>query len=158
MKVRHTIVFQRLQLRALTEYGCYITKYGQPTRNCGFVRWEIKAKSFAFRDPYVLLFGDNFIEIRHAATGQFRQMIERKAIRLLDQTGLMGDTGEFMIAWKGEKNDDLGQSDALVEVIETRDLTVASEGSDVAALERSISAISAVSVTPAIDPLWDEWS
>ncbi|PVG04419.1 hypothetical protein CPB86DRAFT_810233 [Serendipita vermifera] len=139
------------------EYGCYITKYGQPTRNCGFVRWEIKAKSFVFREPFILLFGENFVEIRHAATGQFRQMVERRAIRLLDQTGLMGDTGEFLIAWKGEKNDDLGQSDALVEVLETRDLTVLAENSDAASLERSISAISAVSVAP-VDPLWDEWS
>jgi hypothetical protein len=105
----------------------------------------------------VLLFGENFVEIRHAPTGQFRQMLERKGIRSLEQTGLTGDVGEFLVAWKGEKNDDLGQSDALVEVLETRELSPLATQPDRTSLERSTSTASAVSPAP-VDPLWADWS
>ncbi|KAG8816173.1 hypothetical protein FRC18_001134 [Serendipita sp. 400] len=146
------------------EYGCYIHKHGHPTRKCGFVRWEIKANTFLFRAPYLLLFGDNFVEIRHAPTGQFRQMIQHTGLKLLEQTTLEGDTGEFLMTWKGEKNDEFGQSHAVVQALETRDLRMTSPQSpglpaaeeevSAVSLHRSISAISAVPV----DPLWDEWS
>ncbi|KAG8831244.1 hypothetical protein FRC17_003440 [Serendipita sp. 399] len=146
------------------EYGCYIHKYGHPIRKCGFVRWEIKANSFIFRAPYLLLFGDNFVEIRHAPTGQFRQMVHHSGLRLLEQTSLAGNTGEFLLSWKGEKNDEFGQSQALVQGLETRDLRMMSPNSPVFAaaeavpnlvsLQRSISSISAVPV----DTLWEEWS
>ncbi|CAG7852613.1 Rho1 guanine nucleotide exchange factor 1 [Serendipita indica DSM 11827] len=141
------------QLCIYEEYGCYIHKHGYPIRKCGFVKWEIKATSYVFRAPYVLLFGENFVEIRHAPTGQFRQMLEHKGLRLLAQTSLEGDVGDFMMSWKGEKNDEFGQSYALVEVVETRDLR--SLSNDAASLERSISAISA---QPLANVLWEEWN
>jgi len=137
------------------EYGCYITKHGKPTRNCGFVRWEVKATNFIFRPPFVLLFGGNFVEIRHAPTGQFRQMIEQKSVMLLEQTGLSGDSGEAFVAWKGEKNDERGQSQALVEVLETRELSPVTSNPERSSLERNLSVASAV---PIADPLWDEWN
>ena len=57
---------------ASTEHGCYTNQYGKPMRNCKWGRWEIKAKSFSYRHPHLLLFSDSFVDIRHAATGQFR--------------------------------------------------------------------------------------
>lgn len=138
------------------DYGCYITKHGQPTRKCGFVRWEVKAKNFIFRAPHILLFGDNVVEIRDAPTGQFRQMLEHKGIRALEQTSLTGDIGEFLVAWRGEKNDELGQSDALVEVLETRELSPLSARP--ISLERSTSTASTVTPAPMVDPIWAEWS
>jgi hypothetical protein len=157
MMVSPTVHFELPGLILGIEYGCYITKYGEPTRKCGFVRWEVKANTFVFRAPHVLLFGENFVEIRHAPTGQFRQMFERKAIRSLEQTGLTGDVGEFLVAWKGEKNDELGQSDALVEVLETRELSPLPSQPESSSLERSISASSTVSPAP-VDPRWADWS
>ena len=137
------------------EYGCYIDKHGEPIRKCGFVRWEVKATNFIFRAPYVLLFGGNFVEVRHAPTGQFRQMLEQKSVSLLEQTGLAGDSGEFFVVWKGEKNDERGQSQALVEVLETRELSPLIANPERGSLERNTSTVSAA---PVVDPLWDEWN
>lgn len=115
----------------------------------------MKATKFIFRPPHILLFGGNFVEVRHAPTGQFKQMVERKSIALLEQTGLGGDSGEFFVAWKGEANDERGQSQALVEVLETRELSPLPTSPERASLERNSSAISAA---PRADPLWDEWN
>lgn len=82
-------------------------------------------------------------------------MVERKSIALLEQTGLGGDSGEFFVAWKGEANDERGQSQALVEVLETRELSPLPTSPERATLERNSSTISAA---PIADPLWDEWS
>lgn len=78
-----------------TEYGYYVDQFGKPTRDCKWARWEIKAKSFTYRRPHLLLFGDDFIEIRHAPTGQFKQMVEAKNIRLSDSIGIGGWEGSF---------------------------------------------------------------
>jgi hypothetical protein len=110
--------------REPTEYGCYIDKYGKPVRNCKFVRWEIKAKTFSYRHPHLLLFGDDFIDIRHAPTGQFKQMVEAKNIRLLDSIGIGGWKGSLFLEWRGSHNDTLGQSWALVEGLETAPLEI----------------------------------
>jgi len=119
------------------------------------VRWEVKAKRFIFRPPHILLFGENLVEIRHAPTGQFKQMLEQKSITLLEQTGLNGDSGEFYVAWKGEANDERGQSQALVEVLETRELSPIMPNPERSSLERNTSTVSAA---PIADPLWGEWS
>lgn len=84
-------------------------------------------------------------------------MLERKGVRSLEQTGLTGDVGEFLVAWKGEKNDEFGQSDALVEVLETRELSPVTAHPERSSLERNLSTTSAVSPAP-IDPLWADWS
>ncbi|KIM33349.1 hypothetical protein M408DRAFT_14127 [Serendipita vermifera MAFF 305830] len=137
------------------EYGCYINKHGEPIRKCGFVRWEVKAANFIFRAPHILLFGGNFVEVRHAPTGQFKQMLERKSINLLEQTGLSSDSGEFFVSWKGEHNDERGQSQALVEVLETRELSPLVANLERVSLERNTSAVSAA---PIANPLWDEFN
>src|SRR5258706_10955046 len=84
-----------------TEHGCYIDKYGKPVRNCKWVRWEIKAKSFTYRHPHLVLVGDDFVDIRHAPTGQFKQMVEAKNIRLLASVGIGGWKGSLFLEWGG---------------------------------------------------------
>ena len=111
-----------LVLMESTEHGCYVDKYGKPVRNSKWVRWEIKAKSFTYRHPHLLLFGDEFIDIRHAPTGQFKQMIDAKNIRLLDSVGIGGWKGSLFLEWRGSHNDKQGQSWALVEGLETAPL------------------------------------
>jgi hypothetical protein len=81
-------------------------------------------------------------------------MVEHKSIRVLEQTGLDFNKGDFLIGWKGEKNDAAGQSDALVEVLETRELSpVTSAGASI----QRIASFTGTAVA-AHDPLWDEWN
>src|SRR5258706_11283048 len=87
-----------------TEHGCYIDKYGKPVRNCKWVRWEIKAKSFTYRHPHLVLVGDDFVDIRHAPTGQFKQMVEAKNIRLLASVGIGGWEGNLFFVGGGGDN------------------------------------------------------
>lgn len=100
--------------------GCYITKYGQPTRDSTFIRWEIKATSFVHRPPNVLLFSSEFIEIRDAQTGLLKQVIEAVDIRLLIQAPL---SGPLFVGMRGLKDDESGLSDRIVELVETTEFT-----------------------------------
>ncbi len=68
----------------------------------------------------MLLFGDDFIDIRHVPTGQFKQMVEAKDIRLLDSIGICD--WKVVLEWRGSHNDKDGQSRALVEGLETAPL------------------------------------
>ena len=107
-------------LMGSTEHGTYVGREnGELTRGSKWVQWEIKANSFAYRHPHLLLFGDDFIEIRHAPTGQFKQMVEAKDIRLLSSVGIGGWKGSLFLEWRGSHNDKQGQSWALVEGLET---------------------------------------
>jgi hypothetical protein len=101
--------------------GCYITKYGQPTRDSAYIRWEIKATSFVHRPPHILLFSSEFIEIRDAQTGLLKQVIEAVDIRLLIQAPLF--RGPLFVAMRGYKDDENGLSDRIVELVETAEIT-----------------------------------
>jgi RHO1 GDP-GTP exchange protein 1/2 len=52
-------------------YGCYITQFGLPSRECRYIKWETKANSYAYRDAsgHILLISSEFIEIRNVTTG-----------------------------------------------------------------------------------------
>ena len=103
-------------------HGCYTDQSGKPMRNSKWIRWEIKAKSFSYRHPHLLLFSDGFVDIRHAPTGQFKQMVEAKYIRLLDSVGIGGWKGSLFLGWRGSHHDKHGRSWALVEGLETAPL------------------------------------
>ena len=153
-------------LRALMErigHGCYIDKYGQPTRNCKWVQWEIKAQSFSYRHPHLLLIGEDFIDIRHAPTGQFKQMVEAKNIRLLDSVGIGGWKGSLFLVWRGAHNDKEGQSWALVEGLETAPLDIPKTPPLPMEVEDAFSAMPVPDLSrtiqpPAADLIWDEWA
>ncbi|KIJ14322.1 hypothetical protein PAXINDRAFT_163479 [Paxillus involutus ATCC 200175] len=120
--------------------GCYITKHGQPARDSMFIRWEIKATSFVHRPPHVLLFSSEFIEIRDVQTGLLEQVIEAVDIRLLLHTPSL--RGPLYIAMRGQKDDEDGVSDRIVELTETAEITATTPASG--------------SFTP-VEGMWDEW-
>ncbi|KAF9507500.1 hypothetical protein BS47DRAFT_1366615 [Hydnum rufescens UP504] len=82
-------------------FGCYLTKYGVPTRKCGM--------SF--------LLGQTSIEVRVAATGQLLHIIQGNEIRLVQKI-LLG-SGPTLFARRGQKDDVDGLSDELLELLET---------------------------------------
>ena len=123
--------------------GCYITKHGVPTRSSGFVKWEIAARSYAFRGHHILLFSPQFIEIRDVRNGRIVQVIEGVDIRLLHFDASVGNTDPIIVGMKGKGDDKYGASDRLVELAETVELNP----------------ISPVKMpSPFASPLiWDEW-
>lgn len=120
--------------------GCYITKYGQPTRDSTYIRWEIKANSFIHRAPNILLFSSEFIEVRDTQTGLLRQVIEGVDVRLLIQ-GPLSD-GPLFVAMRGQKDDEDGLSDRIVELVETEEITPNTP---------------TAGHLSTVDGIWDEW-
>lgn len=114
-----------------TDIGCYITKHGEPARRSGYIRWESKISHYALRDGHLLLFSSDFIEIRHLVSGRLVQVMEGKEIRLLNagaptrekESSKVKEKEEpLLVAMKGEKDDRLGTSEKVVEVVMTREI------------------------------------
>jgi RHO1 GDP-GTP exchange protein 1/2 len=99
-------------------FGCYVDKHGVPSRKAQYVRWEIRALSWAARLPNILLFSADFIEVRDAPTGRLVQVIEAKDIRLLQSA--CPDHGPLLVGVKGDADDKNGLTDKLVEILETK--------------------------------------
>ncbi|KAF9025814.1 hypothetical protein BDZ89DRAFT_1068060 [Hymenopellis radicata] len=118
--------------------GFYINRHGIPGRNCGYISWETHATSFAYRGNHVLLFSDEFVEIRQISTGRLVQVIEGQAIRLLYSGPTANSDDPILFAMKGNKDDQAGVSDKLCELVETSEINTAHPS------------------TPAFG-LWDEW-
>ncbi|KZS88061.1 hypothetical protein SISNIDRAFT_460111 [Sistotremastrum niveocremeum HHB9708] len=116
------------------DFGCYITKHGQPTRTAGLIRWETPAVAYAFRKPYVILFSPDFVEVRDVSTGRLVQVIEGRDFRLIESGP---QSGPILIAMRGSIDDRQGLSDALLEMVETAPLYVGSGNGD--------------------DVLWEDW-
>jgi len=71
------------------EFGLYVDKHGDPSREIGTIEWEGTAERVALHHPYVLLFDSRFIEIRHVETGRLAQIIQGNDVRCLwDGRGL----------------------------------------------------------------------
>ncbi|KAK0223358.1 hypothetical protein IW262DRAFT_820050 [Armillaria fumosa] len=102
--------------------GCYITKHGQPSRNCKYVKWETQASSFAHRGAHFLLFSPEFIEIRNIATGRLVQVIEGGGIRFLYSGPAVSSNDTILVGMQGGKNDKDGVSDRIAELVETKEL------------------------------------
>ncbi|KAF4571140.1 hypothetical protein EYR36_008468 [Pleurotus pulmonarius] len=124
--------------------GCYISKYGAPQRNSGYIKWETQAASYAHRGPHILLFSSSFIEVREIESARLVQVIEAHDIRLLYSGPLQGEFEDVtLIAMKNGK-DDSNSSEKVV------------------ALEPTVEIQSSVT-TPASAPasgqpgMWDEW-
>lgn len=127
-----------LCLSIYSELGCYINKHGIPTRKCGFVKWEAKAASYASRNGHVLLFSYEFIEIRNITTGRIVQVIEGIDIRLLYTGPQAKKEDPVLIVMRGTKVDQDSQSEKIMELIETEEISV-------------------LSPTTAMPAIWDEW-
>jgi len=103
-------------------YGCYITKFGPPTRECRYIKWETKANSYAYRDGHILLISSEFIEIRNVTTGRIVQVIEGDDIRLLSSGPNTGKGDPVLIAMRGGYQDQSSVSEKIVELNETAEI------------------------------------
>ncbi|ESK83843.1 signal transducer [Moniliophthora roreri MCA 2997] len=65
------------------EFGLYVDKHGDPSRAAGTIEWEGTAERVALHSPYILLFDQRFIEIRHLETGRLVQIISGTDIRCI---------------------------------------------------------------------------
>ncbi|KAF8628723.1 hypothetical protein AX17_005945 [Amanita inopinata Kibby_2008] len=73
-------------LLCYNEFGVYVNKRGIPNRpstGTGTIEWEGRAESVAIHPPYILLFDNQFIEIRHIKTGRLAQIIQGSDVRFL---------------------------------------------------------------------------
>ncbi|KAF8896352.1 hypothetical protein BD779DRAFT_1668158 [Infundibulicybe gibba] len=104
--------------------GCYITKHGAPSRQCGYMRWESPALSYVHRGDHILLFSAYFIEVRNITTGQIVQVIEADGIRLMFNPYMVKDEN-ILVAMRGGKDDESGISDKIAELVETSEITTA---------------------------------
>lgn len=67
----------------ILEFGVYVNRQGEPTRAEGVIEWEGKANQIAFHPPYVVIFDDQFIEVRHVDRGRLVQVIHGAGVRCL---------------------------------------------------------------------------
>jgi len=111
------------------DFGCYVTKHGQPCRKCEIIRWETPATSYSFLNGHVILVSREFLEIRDVVTGRLAQVMEGQDFRLVHSVQAMsngqtpaGSGDKPLIAVRGEMQDEEGYSDALMEMIETAPL------------------------------------
>ena len=65
------------------EFGLYVDRHGDPSRQAGTIEWEGTAEHVAWHPPYVLLFDSRFIEIRHVETGRLAQIIPGNDVRCI---------------------------------------------------------------------------
>jgi hypothetical protein len=63
------------------EFGLYVDRHGDPSRNLTLIEWEGTGEHAAFHPPYVLIFDQRFIEIRHIDNGRLVQIIRGQEIR-----------------------------------------------------------------------------
>ena len=116
--------------------GCYVDKYGTPSRSSGYVRWETKAAAYAQRGAHLLLFSPAFVEVRQVATGRLVQVIEGQDVRLL-HAGL-AEKDALLVGWTGEHAGQAGASERIVELVQTAEIAPATPSS-------------------AVQGVWDEW-
>jgi RHO1 GDP-GTP exchange protein 1/2 len=72
-----------ISLTRVTEFGLYVNRHGDPSRQTVVVEWEGTAVRAACHPPYILLFDSRFIEIRHIETGRLSQIIPGNDVRCL---------------------------------------------------------------------------
>ncbi|KDQ19102.1 hypothetical protein BOTBODRAFT_103593 [Botryobasidium botryosum FD-172 SS1] len=65
------------------EFGLYVDRHGDPSRSSGTIEWEGTAERVAFHPPYVLIFDQRFVEIRHIDKGKLVQIIRGAEVRCI---------------------------------------------------------------------------
>ncbi|EGX45975.1 hypothetical protein AOL_s00112g53 [Orbilia oligospora ATCC 24927] len=78
------------------ECGVYVNKHGDVSRSV-IMEFVGKAKASAHYPPYVLLFDQDFVEIRNADNGRLRQVIAGRDARCLDDGQGGGSAGQRTI-------------------------------------------------------------
>lgn len=120
------------------EIGFYINKRGVPVRHSGYIKWEVKATSYAYRNGHVMLISPAFIEIRNITTSRIVQVIEGEDMRLLYAGPYMTKDDPVLIVMRGGKDDKGGVSEKIVEMTETQEIGL-------------------MSPTNGTSAIWDEW-
>jgi hypothetical protein len=67
----------------LSEFGLYVNRHGDPSREKGTIEWEGTAEHVASHPPYILIFDSRFIEVRHVETGRLCQVIAGHDLRCI---------------------------------------------------------------------------
>ena len=138
-KTKFFLLFAFL-LFLMLELGYYINKHGIPTRQCGFIKWETKITAYACRNGHVLLVSSEFIEVRNITTGRIVQVVEGRQIRLLYSGPYMRKDDPVLVVMQGEKNEQEGQSEKILALVETEEISVGSP-----------------TMTTTTASVWDEW-
>ena len=67
----------------LSEFGLYVNRHGDPIHMNGTIEWEGTAEHVAWHPPYILIFDQRFIEVRHVETGRLCQIIHGNDFRCI---------------------------------------------------------------------------
>lgn len=81
---------------AYEDCAVYIDKYGDVSRSVimEYSGKQKKAKGATIYGQYLILFNDDYVEVRNAENGRLRQIIAGRDVRVLDY-GIRGPTGGF---------------------------------------------------------------
>ncbi|KAF8075167.1 CNH domain-containing protein [Lyophyllum atratum] len=102
------------------EFGLYVDKHGDPSRQAGTVEWEGTAEKVALHSPYVLIFDSRFIEIRDIGTGRLVQIIPGHDVRCIwDGRGVGASITATPAKEMGESMAQEAQVHAVMNVVET---------------------------------------
>ncbi|KAJ7772980.1 hypothetical protein DFH07DRAFT_148774 [Mycena maculata] len=85
-------------LLCYNEFGLYVDRNGDPSpsRPIRTIEWEGNAERVAFHAPYILLFDNRFIEVRHVETGRLAQIIPGNNVHCSwDGRGRPSDSNEY---------------------------------------------------------------
>lgn len=74
------------------ECGVYVNKHGDVSRGV-IMEFVGKAKTVAIYGPYILVFDNDFVEIRNAENGRLRQVIAGRDCRCIDDAQSGGSAG-----------------------------------------------------------------
>lgn len=101
------------------ECGVYVNKHGDVNRSV-IMDFVGRAKAATLWDKYVLLFDENFVEVRNAQNGRLRQVIAGREVKMLDN-GEQGRTVKVVMGHPEEegrwvvielkRNEKLGERD-----------------------------------------------
>ncbi|KAI9788748.1 MAG: hypothetical protein M1816_006605 [Peltula sp. TS41687] len=83
-------------LLSYEECAVYANKHGDVSRSV-VMEYIDRARSAAIYGPYVLLFGNDYVEIRNAENGRLRQVIAGRDVRCLDDAQTGGSAGRRTI-------------------------------------------------------------
>ncbi|KAG6818483.1 hypothetical protein H0H93_004654, partial [Arthromyces matolae] len=85
------ILYCESRLIHLLEFGLYVNKHGEPSQKRATVEWEGTANHVALHAPYLMIFNDQFIEVRDLETGRLVQIGAGNNVRCIwDSRALHG--------------------------------------------------------------------
>jgi len=78
------------------EIGIYVNKHGEVSRPTG-IEFAGRTKKVTLVDHYIVLFHDDFVEIRDVGDGKLRQIIAGENIHCLDDAQGLGNRNVLMV-------------------------------------------------------------